>query len=192
MQVTTQTGNLTTWATDINHHHELACLRAGEAINHAIEAGKLLLKVKARLPHGELGRWMQSNLKVTERQAQRYMAAAQGKPVPVRAIAANTTPESVLPAPAPSAEHESEMLKAANQTIGGLQTELLITQAMQCLKGDDRIASIEAILTRNRLHAEIEKATLERDNLMNERAEMMRCLNAQRREIKKLREAEDA
>lgn len=91
--------NLTTWATDINHHHTQACLRAGEAVNHAIEAGKLLMHVKSRLPHGEFGDWLGKNLDVTDRQARRYMAAAQGKPVPARAIASNRTPVSVLPAP---------------------------------------------------------------------------------------------
>ena len=92
-------GNLTTWATDINHHHTQACLRAGEAINHAIDAGKLLMRVKSRLPHGAFGGWLESNIQVTARQAQRYMAAAQGKPVTARAIASNTTPVSVLEEP---------------------------------------------------------------------------------------------
>jgi hypothetical protein len=96
----TKSGNLATWAADINHHHQQACLRAGEAINHAIEAGKLLMRVKARLPHGEFGGWLEKNLDVTDRQARRYMAAAQGKPVPARVIASKRTPVSVLPAPA--------------------------------------------------------------------------------------------
>jgi hypothetical protein len=96
----TKSGNLATWATDINHHHQQACLRAGEAINHAIEAGKLLVKVKQKLPHGEFGGWLEKNLDVTDRQARRYMAAAQGKPVPARVIASKRTPVSVLPAPA--------------------------------------------------------------------------------------------
>ena len=83
--------SLTSLANEINPHHELACLRAGEAVSHATQAGKLLLSVKATLPHGEFGGWMEKSLKVTPRQAQRYMAAAQGKPVPIRAIAPNTT-----------------------------------------------------------------------------------------------------
>lgn len=88
--------SLTAFANDINHHHQLACLRADEAVNHAVQAGKLLLDVKATLPHGEFGSWLQSNLEVTQRQAQRYMAAAQGKTVPVRRLASNTTPMSQL------------------------------------------------------------------------------------------------
>lgn len=88
--------SLAALASDINHHHQLACLRADEAVSHAVQAGKLLLNVKATLPHGEFGDWLQSNIQVTPRQAQRYMAAAQGKPVPVRALASNTTPVSHL------------------------------------------------------------------------------------------------
>ena len=102
----TKSGNLATWATDINHHHQQACLRAGEAINHAIEAGKLLMRVKARLPHGEFGNWLEKNLEVSDRHARRYMAAAQGKPVPVRAIASKRTPVSVLAGGAPKTLHD--------------------------------------------------------------------------------------
>lgn len=102
----TKTGNLATWATDINHHHQQACLRAGEAINHAIEAGKLLIAVKQRLPHGEFGNWLEKNIQVTQRQAQRYIAAAQGKPVSVRAIASNATPVSHLVNESPKTLHD--------------------------------------------------------------------------------------
>lgn len=79
--------SLTALASEINHHHQLACLRADEVISHAVEVGKLLLAVKATLSHGEFGDWLQSNIRVTPRQAQRYMAAALGKPTPVRALA---------------------------------------------------------------------------------------------------------
>lgn len=71
---------------EINRHHGLAVARAGEAIQHVIAAGKLLLEVKAALPHGQFGEWMASNLQVSARQAQRYMAVAQGKAIPSRAL----------------------------------------------------------------------------------------------------------
>ena len=80
-----------TTAADINRHHELACLRAGEAVNHAKEAGKLLLEVKAGLQHGEFVPWVEKNIVVTPRQVQRYIAAALGQPVPIRAIKNDTT-----------------------------------------------------------------------------------------------------
>ena len=73
-------------AAEINRHHGLAVARAGEAIQHVVAAGKLLLKVKAALPHGQFGEWMAANSHVSARQAQRYIAVAQGKAVPSRAL----------------------------------------------------------------------------------------------------------
>lgn len=81
----------TTIVADISRHHDLARSKAAEAITHAMEAGKLLVEVKAGLQHGAWGAWLQSNVTVTPRQAQRYMALAQGKPLPLRAIAKNDT-----------------------------------------------------------------------------------------------------
>ncbi len=75
-----------TIANEINSHAEQATAKANEAMHHAIEAGKLLLEVKASLAHGQFGAWLETNVKVSSRQAQRYMAAAEGKPVPIRSL----------------------------------------------------------------------------------------------------------
>jgi Protein of unknown function (DUF3102) len=77
-------------ADQINHHHAQAISRALSAIQHAKAAGDLLLKQKSTLPHGNFTKWIKANLRVSERQAQRYMAVAQGKPVPIRALARRT------------------------------------------------------------------------------------------------------
>jgi hypothetical protein len=77
-------------AAEINREHELACAHAGTAIEHARLAGALLLQVKDALPHGQFLPWIEENIAVTPRQAQRYMAAALGKPLPVRAIKSDT------------------------------------------------------------------------------------------------------
>jgi hypothetical protein len=66
-------------ATEINRWHDLATEHAAQAVEHAQRAGALLLEVKAMLPHGEFLPWVRANVHVTARQAQRYMAAAQGK-----------------------------------------------------------------------------------------------------------------
>jgi len=66
----------TTIASEINEHHAIAIAKAGEAVHHAKEAGRLLLEVKAALPHGEFGKWMEQNITVSVRQAQRYIAVA--------------------------------------------------------------------------------------------------------------------
>lgn len=75
-----------TIANEINSHAEQAIAKANEAMHHAIEAGKLLLEVKASLAHGQFGAWLETNVKVSPRQAQRYMAAAEGKSVPIRLL----------------------------------------------------------------------------------------------------------
>lgn len=81
----------TTTAAEINRLHSLARSKANEAIGHAMAAGNLLLQAKAALEHGEWGSWLADNITVTPRQAQRYMALAQGKRMPIRAIAKNDT-----------------------------------------------------------------------------------------------------
>ena len=80
----------------INTHHKNATKHAKDAIESAKAAGELLLHVKATLPHGMLTSWIKANLNVSDRQAQRYMAVAQGKPVPLRKLAGKTDTVSVF------------------------------------------------------------------------------------------------
>ena len=75
-------------STEINRLHQLATKTASEAVEYAKQIGELLLKVKEQLPYGDFGGWIEQNLTVSARQAQRYMAVAQGKPIPVRDLAA--------------------------------------------------------------------------------------------------------
>lgn len=42
-----------------------------------VEVGADLIQVKARLPHGEFGKWLKAEFAMTERSAQNYMAAAE-------------------------------------------------------------------------------------------------------------------
>ena len=80
----------------INSHHKNATKHANDAVESAKAAGELLLHMKATLPHGTLTSWIKANLNVSDRQAQRYMAVAQGKPVPLRKLAGKTDTVSVL------------------------------------------------------------------------------------------------
>lgn len=64
-------------AAEINRRHRFAKEMAGAAVEHAIECGKLLAKVKAELGHGEFLRWVQTYCECTPRHAQRYMEAAR-------------------------------------------------------------------------------------------------------------------
>jgi hypothetical protein len=63
----------------INLHHSNAIRQAENAVESAKNAGKLLLEAKATLPHGAWTEWLKNHVDVSERQAQRYMAAAKAK-----------------------------------------------------------------------------------------------------------------
>ena len=86
----------TSVADEINVQHRLAVQHAGSAIEHAKRAGELLTQVKADLPHGTFMAWVATHVDVSPRQAQRYMAAAQGRTLPLRTIKCDTV--SLLPA----------------------------------------------------------------------------------------------
>ena len=87
-----------TLAQKINVAHRHAISHADKAIEYARQAGELLLSVKNDLPHGDFIPWVECNVDVTPRQAQRYMAAAQGRPTPVRKLTSKTTQVSHLTA----------------------------------------------------------------------------------------------
>lgn len=74
-------GNIldTSSAKKIELLHEKATKSAADAISYAKEAGKLLLAIKDAIPHGSFGSWIQDNLTVSHRQAQRYISAYKGK-----------------------------------------------------------------------------------------------------------------
>ena len=97
----------TTTVDEINQHHRAAQSHATKALDHAKQAGELLLKVKATIGHGGWLRWLEENCEVSARQAQRYMGVAEGKPTPIRAIAKNDT-VSHLPLPAEATADELE------------------------------------------------------------------------------------
>ena len=78
------------FAIEINRLHGLAIEHAGNAIDYAKQAGALLLEVKRSMPHGAFLPWLSENVTVSERQAQRYMRVALGKPATVRAIKSDT------------------------------------------------------------------------------------------------------
>lgn len=72
----------------INAAHDLAKRHADAALEHARTAGRLLTEVKETLSHGEWLPWLEANVAVSARQAQRYIRLAQGKALPERKPAA--------------------------------------------------------------------------------------------------------
>lgn len=69
---------------DIQRHHELAQQHAQDAVEHARQAGALLLLEKARQGHGRFLTWLGENFAFTARTAQRYMSAAAPRPKATR------------------------------------------------------------------------------------------------------------
>lgn len=60
----------------INEEHQ-ACQRAyGDALAHALEAGRLLSEVKMQLRHGEFGLWLGEHFEGSDRTARTYMQLA--------------------------------------------------------------------------------------------------------------------
>lgn len=77
---------------EIHRLHALASKTADKAVNYAKEAGLLLIQIKKNLPHGQFGVWITRNLSVSARQAQRYIAVAEGKKIsPVEICNKNDT-----------------------------------------------------------------------------------------------------
>lgn len=94
---------LATTATEINQLHQQARTSAEIAVTSAKAAGKLLLEAKATMKHGEFRPWIEANLSVSLRQAQRYMAAALGKTGSVRDVFPKSDMMSLLPPASPRA-----------------------------------------------------------------------------------------
>ena len=64
-------------AAGINVEHRAAEAAARTAIEHALNAGRLLTEAKSQLPHGEWLPWLEANTEVSPRQSQRYMRVAK-------------------------------------------------------------------------------------------------------------------
>lgn len=86
MNIINASADMAVLINEINIEHASALKHAGRAIEHAKRAGMLLIEAKRRLPHGQWLPWLEANVSVSDRQAQRYMAAAKGKPTTVKAI----------------------------------------------------------------------------------------------------------
>lgn len=182
----TKTGNLTTWAADINAAHADAVKHASSAIDCAKTAGALLLRAKQKLTHGAFGGWLEANCSVSERQARRYMAAAQGKPLPMRALKSDTV--SVLPAMAMTPKDDAKELAAAHKTIELLDYAIEMAR-IQLMPIEYRLEAYELTHERRRLQRECIVLTKERDTCMTEVFHLKRQCQANRREIDRLKKA---
>lgn len=130
-------------AGSINAEHALALHHADAALEHARRIGQLLIEAKAALAHGEFTPWVAANIAFSMRQAQRYMAAAQGRPLPVRKIASLPKNDTVslltldaIPMPHFKA---GEFLRAVAVVADGWHDEFLL---MPSVDGEAFVAHI--------------------------------------------------
>ncbi|HEV3022086.1 MAG TPA: DUF3102 domain-containing protein, partial [Pirellulales bacterium] len=77
-RTTEQAGQLADLADQINAEHRAAESAARSAIDHAHEAGRLLIEAKAHLEHGQWGTWLATNFHGSDRTARAYMRVAKG------------------------------------------------------------------------------------------------------------------
>jgi hypothetical protein len=70
-------GRLKTLAEKANRAHSQAQRAERQAVEHAVEAGRLLLKVKEEVGHGNFIKWIEENFKGSERVARKYMRLAK-------------------------------------------------------------------------------------------------------------------
>ena len=80
----------------INHHHTGAMKQANDAVESAKAAVEPLFHVNVSLPQGTWIGWLTAHLSGSDRQSQRYMAAAEGQPVPPRKLAGRTSCRDIL------------------------------------------------------------------------------------------------
>ena len=62
---------------EIRREYELAQTAKQSAIEHAVRCGRLLLAMRARLPYGEFGSWIETRCGIAYSTAARYMTAAR-------------------------------------------------------------------------------------------------------------------
>ena len=67
-------------AVQINDEHHQAKEAMNDGLQHALEAGRLLLQAKKRCNHGDWLQWIKTNFEGSERTAQAYMRVAQHYP----------------------------------------------------------------------------------------------------------------
>lgn len=87
---------LTNKVNEINNLHQLAINSANEAVGYANQLGRLLTDIKIQIPHGSFTKWIEENLTISPRQAQRYMAVASGKDLNISKLGYKNDTLSVL------------------------------------------------------------------------------------------------
>lgn len=75
-----KTPTLATLAEQINHEHRQCTAAVNAGLQHALEAGRLLIEAKKLCPHGTWGQWLADNFEGSTRTAQVYIRVAKARP----------------------------------------------------------------------------------------------------------------
>ena len=94
-------------AISIRDEHARFCESFGNAIGHALAAGRLLIKAKSAIGHGGWLAWLTQNCELPERTAQCYMRLAKGSAMQLEGNPQRVADLSVRVATALLAKHKS-------------------------------------------------------------------------------------
>lgn len=64
----------------INQEHRACEAALNTGLQHALEAGRLLIEAKEQVKHGDWGQWIKDNCECSDRTARAYMRVAHGLP----------------------------------------------------------------------------------------------------------------
>jgi len=119
----------------INEEHDNCERSLRQGLQHALNAGGLLIEARSLCPHGAWATWLEDNTTVSQRTAQLYMRVARGLPVleaKAQHVADLSLREAValLAEPAPDLSAKGEEHAAAQSELSG---PLLVSRAWHYL-----------------------------------------------------------
>jgi hypothetical protein len=146
--------NLPTLAGRINEEHR-ACEKAvGAALTHAMNAGELLVEVKASLPHGAFGPWLAENFAGSDRTARAYMRVHSHRDEleAKRQSSATLSIDGALkalvtPQPQPVLEEIEAMIEAGELEEAALATKRLLKELGKELESAEKSKDVRAVAT---------------------------------------------
>ncbi len=117
-------------ATRIRAEHEAAQSAMQSAVNHAIQAGKLLMEAKKSVPYGGWEAWVRDSCGFSERTAQGYMRLARLDPEEAQRVALLSLRHALKALAEPKGEPGAvewftppEIVEAARQVLGGIDLD---------------------------------------------------------------------
>lgn len=185
-------------ADEINEAHSLAKSSAQDAVQYAIQCGKLLDKTKAALGRGEFDGWIEQHCDFGRSMAYNYMKAAKssnaldGFSSLRQALGYDKKPEPKAAKPAePAFEAPAkpvEVAPAPEFDATGYEPEddeAYQSNVENVMMADDKLGAMREEL--KRVHRELAAVKASRDHYQSEAGAAVRLVKARDRDIEKLR-----